>query len=624
MTLRLEQSWSPDGARHGAFTFRLVNTGTTDVIPTLFAYASMTRVARDAVVEGGRLIRTFANHVEIAPEGAIPAGGAATIRVIGLTHPPRNRSQGAMAAWIEADGEAIPLDTGDLVPPEGVERGPVRDWPEGRIDTPLLIQPWPAELAVESFGPAPTLVAEGSGLAESFAVVAALHRRLFPVAPAPLALAGEGRRVTAESDGTLPPGGYRLDFGATIRLTHADADGLRHGVLTLAQMAHGARSEDAFAFPQAGHIADAPRFGWRGMHFDVARNFHGPATIARMIDVLAWLKMNRFHWHLTDDEGWRLPSRSFQGLADLAGRRGRDGALPPQYADGPEGQSGSYTEEELRGIVAHAATLGIEVMPELDMPGHVTALLAAIPGLADPEEEPDSYRSIQGYPNNALNPALPRTYEVVGTLLREAAEIFPGGTIHIGSDEVDAKSWTRSPAAQKLAQEEGLAGTPELQARFLRRVQAMLREMGRDLGAWDEAAEGGGVDPAGTLLFAWRSREKVAELIAHGYDVVACPGQAYYLDMAEGAGWDAAGLTWAGAVPARQTYEYEPTGGLPDGPGRLAGVQACLWSEMVDSIPRANAMIFPRLAAVAESGWTPPEAKDFDRFAALSRRTPRL
>ncbi|GGL61717.1 beta-N-acetylhexosaminidase [Wenxinia marina] len=624
MSLRLEQSWTP-GDGHGAFHLTLVNAGGEDLPAARLCYSSQTRLAEGARTDGGRLVRTFANHVEIDLAAPLPAGGTLQVVCDGLTHPPKNRTQGVMAAWLELPGGGVRvLEVGDLVPPEGTPRGPVTDWPEGRIDVPLGLMPWPARVEVDGFGSPPLLIPLHAAAAPG-AAVAALHRRLFPAAPAPFALAGPGTEVVAEADPALSAEGYRLAFSPDrITLAHPDEAGLRHGLIALAQMTHAARTDDRFAFPQSGTIADAPRFGWRGCHFDVARNFHGAGTVLRLIDILAWLRMNRLHWHLTDDEGWRLPSRAFQGLADLAGTRARGTETPPQYADGPEGQSGSYTEAEVAQIRDHAAALGITVMPELDIPGHVTALLHAIPGLTDPDEPAGSYHSIQGYPNNALNPALPRTYEVVETLLREAAELFPGAPLHVGSDEVDHHSWQASPAALALAAREGLSGAAELQAHFLRKVQGMVRDLGRGMGAWDEAADGGGVDPDGTLLFAWRSKEKTAELIAAGYDVVATPGQAYYLDMATGAGWDAPGATWAGIVPPEAAYAYDPAEGLPDGPGRLVGVQACIWTEHLNSVARLNEMVFPRLALIAEAAWTPADARDWPRAAALSRLVPTL
>ena len=625
--LRLEQSWTPEGSEHGGFRFTLVNAGTDPLAPRLFCYSSMTRLKRDATATGGDLARSVADHVEIALTGTLPPGGSVEIAVDGLTHKPTNRTQGALAAWLElTDGAVATIEIGDLQPPAGTDAGPRKIWPKGDLTVPLAMTPWPARCDVAAFGAAVRFYPADGSDGAAFASLAALHRRLFPADPAPLSLTPveEGRAVEVYHDAALPDGGYRLTFGDTVTLHHSDADGLRHGVLALAQMAHGALTDPRFQVPLKGAITDAPRFGWRGCHLDVARNFHGASTVTRLLDIMAWLKMNHLHWHLTDDEGWRLPSRAFPALNTVGATRRRGGPLFPHYADGPDGQSGFYSEEDVAAIRAHATALGITIMPELDLPGHVTALLASVQDLTDPDEPADSYRSIQGYPNNALNPALPRTYEVVSTLINEVAALFPDSPLHIGGDEVDEASWRQSPAAQRLAKDEGLSSTQALQAHFMRKAHAMVAGHGRLTGAWDEAADGGGVDRDGTLLFAWRSVEKTAELIEAGYDVVATPGQAYYLDMIEAPGWDEAGTSWAGAVSPQKTYTFEPSAGLPDGPGRLVGVQAGIWTEHLNSVARLNAILFPRLAAIAEAGWTNPKAKNWPRFAALSRLIPTL
>lgn len=263
-------------------------------------------------------------------------------------------------------------------------------------------------------------------------------------------------------------------------------------------------------------------------------------------------------------------------------------------------------------------------MPEVEMPGHAASLIASIPGLRDTAEPNGCYRSVQGHTNNALNPGIPLSYEVAKTLLDEAAALFPFDTIHVGADEVELSAWQNSPAAQAFAKDHDLSSTHELQAYFLRQIQAHLTQRGRRIAAWDEAAEGGGVAPENALLFAWRTKERIAELLTRGYDVVATPGQAYYLDMIEFDGWDANGISWAGVSTPEASYAYEVGEDLPDGPGRLIGVQAAIWSEYFDTPERINALAFPRLAAVAEAGWTPPAGKSWPRFAALSKLMPQL
>ena len=619
--LRLEQAWEP-GPGHGALVFRLWNLGPRPVRPERLCYASMTRLAEGARAEGGRVARTSGSHVEVeAPRGlAIEPGSAWSLTLRDLTHAPANRSQGAMAAWIETADGPLEVEVGDLRPPEGVAAAPPRP-AEAPRPPPFALLPWPARGEVE-MGPAAPLHAGPDADRAAVAAAAALHRRLFPTDPAPISLdpAPGSRAIATVLDRDLPSEGYVLRFDGDVVIAHGASGGLRHGLVALAQMAHAARADARFGLPRAGRIADAPRFGWRGAHLDVARNPRTADEIARMIDVLAWHRMSHLHLHLTDDEGWRLESRLFPALAEIGAVRGRGRPLPPQFADGPNGRSGHLTVRDARALVAHAEALGVTLVPEIDVPGHATALLLAVPGLRDPGERPESYRSIQGHPNNALNPGLPRTYEVLEAILGEVAELFPSPVIHLGGDEVPDGAWAMSPAARDLARREGVHGATGLQGVFTRRARAIVEALGRRMGGWDECAEGGAGERA--VLFAWRSAGRVGELLAAGRDVVATPGEAYYLDMAAREGWDAAGTSWAGAVTPEATYRFEV--GSPEGPGRLLGLQACLWSEHLDTPNRLAAMAHPRLSAVAEAAWTPAAAKSWPRFAALAPLMPRL
>ncbi|MDS9469118.1 beta-N-acetylhexosaminidase [Paracoccus sp. MBLB3053] len=606
------------------FRFRIVNLGGGTVSATALCFASMTRVLMPAEISGADFSRRLGNHHRLAaPDGhRIAPGEAWDIEIRTLTHPPANRSQGAMSAWLETPEGDVPLLIGDLEALASAPVDPVRPAFEGQIEIPLSMLPWPQKAKVEEWGAQP-----GIRLRPDLVEIAALHRRLFPLAPSIISSAG--RPVDPQDDPKLPEGGYVLDFAPeAIALCHHGPAGLRHGLIALAQIIHGALTDPRFDVPLRGRIEDWPRFAWRGMHMDVSRNFRPIEQVHRVIDILAWHRMNRLHWHLTDDEGWRLEIPALPQLTEIGSRRGMSEALAPQYADPATGQLGYYTGIEARALVAHGARLGIEVMPEIDMPGHLASLLAAMPELADRAELPDSYHSIQGYPNNAVNPAIPAVYDVLETVLDEVCDIFPSSLIHLGGDEVAPLSWQASPAAMRLAQAEGFGGkdvTDRLQAYFMRRMQDMLARRGRFLAGWDECADGGGVSAVGTLLFAWRSVEKTAELMEAGYDVVATPGQAYYLDMAHDHRWDGIGLTWGGVVPTEKTYGFEPSEGLPaNAKGRLVGIQGGVWAEMLNSRARWNAMVFPRLSAVAESAWTLPEGKDFRRFMALAPLMPQL
>ncbi|MFV0302584.1 MAG: family 20 glycosylhydrolase, partial [Paracoccus sp. (in: a-proteobacteria)] len=327
-----------------------------------------------------------------------------------------------------------------------------------------------------------------------------------------------------------------------------------------------------------------------------------------------------------DDEGWRAEIRAYPELTSTGATRGSDRPdMLPQLGVGPADQGGFYTQDQMREVVAHATALGLEVMPESETPGHAACVMAALPFLVDPDETPDSYYPVQGYPNNSWNPGVPETFTVLETIIDELAEIFPSRHFHIGGDEVARTAWLESPKARILMQREGLAGTFELQSWFLRRVKAMLTARGKVLVGWNEVAHGGGVGPEDTLLMAWEKPEVGIDLARQGYDVVMTPGQAYYMDMVQGADWLENGAGWAGPVPPEKTYFYEAEGDFPDDlRARMRGIQSCIWCEHFTSDAWFNDLVFPRLPAVAEAGWTEKSGKDWLRFAAQVRLHPTL
>ena len=525
------------------------------------------------------------------------------------------------------------MDVGDLANDPAFDSGDRKSVPAGQVVLPISILPWPQDCAISAWHDhAPDLrPADAASAADraAFAKIAALAHRLFPAARKPFRLDRDPDALPVEclEDSTLAADGYRLDFEAgRIGLRHAGASGRGYGLITLAQILHGARTDpEAFCLPKSGSISDAPRYGWRGSHLDVSRHFYPLDSVLRFLDILGWHKMNVFQWHLTDDEGWRLEIEAYPELVEIGSRRGADCAMAPQLGSGAETYAGHYSRDDVRRAIAHAAALNIDIVPEIDMPGHCTAVMHALPYLRDPSEPEDSYRSIQGYPNNALNPAMAETYVFVETVLAEVAALFPSDYIHVGADEVDGRSWLASPLAQALMAEEGMAGTEELQAHFERKTKAIVTALGKKLAGWDEVADGGGIDTEDTLLVAWRKPEVTARIAGLGYDVVCSPGQKYYMDMAQGSGWQEPGASWAGVSTVQHCYEFEADSGLTgDLTGRLKGVQAGIWSEHLLTRAQFNHMVFPRLGAVAEAGWSRRENKDWQRFAALSRLMPQL
>ena len=634
MTLFLENTWTPQPEPAGTWTVTLINLSEEVLEGFALSLTTITRIMPEHHLDGARLVRRVANFHEFAPPDGLrlPPGARWTFRAEGLNRSPFHRNDAAKTAWVtRASGDHLAVQVGDLVQSGAAPVLPPPRLPEGRLTLPFAAIPWPNDIDAQP-GPAPVLIhAEGAARADLRLMLSvdALHARLFPAArklfqisPAP-----GSRALAFAEDPAIPAEGYRLDFAPDrITLSASTESGRRYGLISLAQMLHGAFHDPAMRFPETGRIADAPRYGWRGSHLDCSRHFWTLDQVIRVIDILAWYKMNIFHWHLTDDEGWRAQIRAYPELTDAGATRGygRPGMLP-QLGDGPDDRGGFYSQDQMRAVVAHAGALGIEVMPEIETPGHAACVLAALPFLVDPDETPDSYQPVQGYPNNSWNPGIPETFEVLETIIDELAQIFPSTHFHIGGDEVAGNAWLASPRARILMQREGLAGTFELQSWFARRVKQILNRHGKVLVGWNELAHGGGVEPENTLLMAWENPEVGIELARMGYDVVMTPGQAYYMDMVQGPDWLENGAGWAGPVPPEKTYGYEAEGDFPDDlRGHMRGIQSCIWCEHFTTSDWFNDLVFPRLPAVAEAAWTEKTGKDWLRFAAQVRLHPKL
>ncbi|GLQ17648.1 beta-N-acetylhexosaminidase [Maritalea porphyrae] len=633
---RLDAIWRETDPKNGSMILTLTNLSDQPISGFRLAYTSLLRVSKEHVAHNATFIRRFANFHEFDPlDGLVLGSGESwTFELEKLTHIPKHRNDGPKSAYLTLkDGTHVKVDTGDMALEGRVSKTGGVLVPEGKLDLPIALSPWPNQISVSQFSDAPVAFSLASATREEKAAAArvnGLSDRLFTDLPNPFSLieVPGGLTLSLSHDGNLAEEGYSVSFAAAgVSLAYGAAKGLINGLISLAQIINGPKSDPTkFQFPAVGTINDAPRFGWRGSHLDVSRQFYPFEDVKRFVDILAWNKMNILHWHLSDDEGWRVEIKAYPELTNAGAKRGANEAMPAQLGSGFETYGGFYTQEQIKELIAHGEAINVEIVPELDIPGHCTAVLAAYPDLRDPDEPEESYRSIQGYPNNALNPGLPATYKFIETVVEEIADLFPSKFIHVGGDEVDENSWMESPAVEKLMNEERLNGTMQVQAHFLGKVQKMIKKKGKIVGGWDEVSHGGGIEKeGGTLLFAWQKAEVGITLAEEGYDVVMTPGQAYYLDMAQSEEWQEPGASWAGTASPQTTYEFEAAGDFSDElKPRIKGVQACIWSEHLISRELFNHMVFPRLSAIAEAAWTEPENKNWLRFAAQSHHLPRL
>ena len=368
----------------------------------------------------------------------------------------------------------------------------------------------------------------------------------------------------------------------------------------------------------ACEIKDEPRFVYRGMHLDVGRHMFPVAYIKRYIDMLALHKLNTFHWHLTEDQGWRIEIKKYPRLTEIGGFRKETligfGKASPQVFDGkPYG--GFYTQEEVKDIVAYAKSKFITIIPEIEMPGHALAALAAYPEFSC-TGGPFEVATRWGIFPDVYCAGKDATFSFLEDVLSEVIDLFPGKYIHIGGDECPKDRWKKCQACQKRIKEEGLKDEKELQSYFISRIEKFLISKNRKLIGWDEILEGG-LAPEATVM-SWRGIEGGIEAAKQKHDVIMSPNQYVYFwwYQCEPEGQP---LAAGGYLPLEKVYSYDPLPAELNATEQkyILGLQGCLWSEYVDSPELLEYMVYPRMFAIAETAWTPASKKDFEAF--LSR-----
>jgi hexosaminidase len=445
--------------------------------------------------------------------------------------------------------------------------------------------------------PAVTYRADGEPAGPAFAAVAARDQRLHPHRPAVLADTGE-QPVEAAIDERRPAASFQLS--PTVDGWSVVAGSSAALEQALVRLVRAARA--GAPVPAGDHTA---RHGWRGLHVDLARQFLPATDVDWLVDIAAWHGLNRLHLHLTDDEGWRFPVPGYERLTEVGAWRGRGLPVPPLLGSGAAAYGGAYDRGDVARWHALAGPAGVELVPEVDLPGHSSAALAALPELADPDDTTGA-RSVQHFVDNALNPGVPATWPFLEAVFGALADAFGSPWLHLGGDEVAPGAWSGSPAAQRWAAARGVTGSRRIGAAFLRDVVALVRGVtGRRVGVWEEGADA--LAPGDGYAIGWTSAEACRRLAAAGHDVVAAPAGALYLDMAPSAEWYEPGTSWAGHTSVADVEAFDPTAGwtAPERE-RLLGVQACLWAEHVHDRPTLERLLFPRLTAVADAAWPAP------------------
>ena len=436
----------------------------------------------------------------------------------------------------------------------------------------------------------------------------------------------EGRCVEFVLNAELADEEYVLEVTRkNVRIEASSAAGFRFATQTIGQMlpaSYFGKAADPSAdwiLPVAS-IKDKPRFGYRGLHLDVCRHFYSVEEVEKILDVMAAYKMNRLHWHLTEDQGWRIEIKKYPKLTEIGAWR--TGTMIGKDWDKDDGQryGGFYTQEQIREVVAYAADLGITVIPEIDLPGHMVAALASYPELGC-SGGPYEVRKIWGIADEVLCPGKEATFEFIEGVLEEVMELFPSEYIHIGGDECPKTEWAKCRDCQKRIRSLGIKADKRHSAeQFLQnyvtaRVQKFVNGHGRKIIGWDEILEGE-LAPGATVM-SWRGAQGGIEAAKKGFDVIMTPNTYMYFDYYQSDKKDVEPLAIGGHLPIDTVYVCNPCKDIPEEAQKhVLGVQANLWTEYIGTPEHLEYMLLPRMAALSEVQWCSPGNKDFERFKA--------
>ena len=455
-----------------------------------------------------------------------------------------------------------------------------------------------------------------------------------------LVRAGQGANIrlvlNKKADTSIGKEGYTLavQTGSVVIRANEPA-GLFYGVQTLLQLfpkeieSKSLVKNVAWKAPCV-NIKDYPRFGWRGLMLDVSRHFFTKQQVEDFIDNMVRYKYNVLHLHLTDDEGWRVEIKSLPKLTTVGAwnvrRVGTFGSFSAPDSSEPRDYGGFYTQDDIRELVRFAGDRFVNILPEVDVPGHSLAAVASYPELScTPGSEHYRVRSgerimdwhdhgFSALVDNTLCPANENVYDFLDKVFGELATLFPFGYIHVGGDECAKNFWEKSDAVKALMQKEGLKDMQEVQSYFEKRVEKIVESKGKKLIGWDEILEGGLAPNAAVM--SWRGMKGGVEAAKLGHDVVMTPTKYCYFDYYQSTNHETEPHAIGGFLPLNKVYAFEP---VPEKlPGQfqshIVGAQANLWTEYIPSFKHVQYMAFPRLCALAEVGWTPRNCRDYDDF----------
>jgi len=422
------------------------------------------------------------------------------------------------------------------------------------------------------------------------------------------------------SSNNLPKEGYALKVTKNqMTIQSNDYAGFFYGIQSILQLmpalafqADGVKVKNIHV--DCANITDYPRFGWRAMMLDCSRQFFGVDYIKQYIDYLASLKMNVFHWHLTDDEGWRIEIKSWPDLTKKGAWRGKDCVLPASRGSKEdEVYGGFYSQKQIKEIVAYGLARNVNILPEIDIPGHGLAVTASYPEvLCDTSVHS---KSVQGIKENVWCAGREANFKMLDDIIREVSDLFPFQYIHIGGDEVNKKYWENCSRCQKLMKDKGFKQVGNIQNYFIRRMEKIVRNHKRSMIGWNEIMHGGDLEKD-TAIMSWTGTAPGYAAAKKGHPVIMAPGPYNYFDMAQYPG--ERGHWWAGVINTEKTYSFDPMSGnnlKTNEIKNIFGVEGCLWSEYLDQPKnQVDFQTFPRLCALAEVAWTPQNNRHWSEF----------
>ncbi len=430
--------------------------------------------------------------------------------------------------------------------------------------------------------------------------------------------------ILKSDDKALGTEGYRLSVSSNqINIRANTGAGMFYAIQSLLQIFPAdiysptpLKKKDAWVVPCID-VEDKPRYSYRGLHLDAGRHFQPISFVKKYIDLMAMHKMNKFHWHLTEDQGWRIEIKKYPKLTEIGSKRketiiGHNNDSPQKFDGTPYG--GFYTQEQIKEVVAYAQERFVTIIPEIEMPGHALAALAAYPELSCDPSKKYEVGTKWGVYDDVFCPT-EKTFGFLEDVLTEVIALFPSKYIHIGGDECPKDAWKKSAFCQDLIKKEGLKDEHELQSYFIRRIEKFLNSKGRSIIGWDEILEGG-LAPNATVM-SWRGIEGGIEAAKQNHDVVMSPGSFCYLDSYQ-ADPETEPLAIGGLLNLETAYSYEPTPEALNNEQaqRILGAQGNVWTEYIKTTDYLEYMAFPRALALAEVNWTPKSGRNYENFVS--------